>query len=126
MADSSLFEGTRTGQMQTKGNLLLSAEVELGLMKKGIRRIMRGRPWQEVMFLAERVCGICSVIHNMVFIEALEQMSAIFVPERAAILRVIVNSDWTGCRAISLPIFPTVIPSSMKPWGCISWMSASM
>ena len=41
-------------------------------MKKGIERIMRGRPWQEVMFLAERVCGICSVIHNMVFIEAME------------------------------------------------------
>jgi len=42
-------------------------------MKKGIERIMRGRPWQEVMFLAERVCGICSVIHNMVFIEGMEQ-----------------------------------------------------
>lgn len=76
---------------ETKGEFVLSAEVELGYMKKGIERIMRGRPWQEVMFLAERVCGICSVIHNMVFIEALEQISAIFVPERAALLRVIVN-----------------------------------
>ena len=60
-------------------------------MKKGIERIMRGRPWQEVMFLAERVCGICSVIHNMVFIEALEAISSIPVPDRAALLRVVVN-----------------------------------
>jgi energy-converting hydrogenase A subunit O len=76
---------------ETKGEFVLSAEVELGYMKKGIERIMRGRPWQEVMFLAERVCGICSVIHNMVFIEALEGISSIPVPERAALLRVIVN-----------------------------------
>jgi len=76
---------------ETRGEYVIAAEVELGYMKKGIERIMRGRPWQEVMFLAERVCGICSVIHNMVYIEALEAMTSIPVPERAALLRVIVN-----------------------------------
>jgi energy-converting hydrogenase A subunit O len=75
----------------TRGELVESAEVELGYMKKGIERIMRGRPWQEVMFLAERVCGICSVIHNMVFIEGMEKISGIEVPGRAAYLRVAVN-----------------------------------
>jgi energy-converting hydrogenase A subunit O len=76
---------------ETKGEYVLSAEVELGYVKKGIERIMKGRPWQEVMFLAERICGICSVIHNMVYIEAVEEISGIVVPERAAYLRVIVN-----------------------------------
>ncbi len=76
---------------ETKGEYVVKAEVELGYMKKGIERIMQGRPWQEVMFLAERVCGICSVIHNMVFIEAMEKISGITVPERAALLRVVVN-----------------------------------
>ena len=76
---------------ETAGERVLRAEVELGYMKKGIERIMRGRPWQEVMFLAERVCGICSVIHNMVFIETMEKISEITVPPRAAYLRVIAN-----------------------------------
>jgi len=76
---------------EAKGERIVGAEVELGYMKKGIERIMKGRPWQEVMFLAERVCGICSVIHNMVFIEAMEKISGITVPERAAFLRVVVN-----------------------------------
>jgi energy-converting hydrogenase A subunit O len=76
---------------ETKGERVIGAEVELGYMKKGIERIMKGRPWQEVMFLAERVCGICSVIHNMVFIEAMEQISGIAVPPRAAFLRVVAN-----------------------------------
>jgi len=76
---------------ETSGERVLRTEVELGYMKKGIERIMRGRPRQEVMFLAERVCGICSVIHNMVFIEAMEEISEITVPKRAAYLRVVVN-----------------------------------
>ncbi|MGI5937986.1 nickel-dependent hydrogenase large subunit [Methanoculleus thermophilus] len=76
---------------ETAGERVLRAEVELGYMKKGIERIMRGRPWQEVMFLAERVCGICSVVHNMVFIETMEKISEITVPPRAAYLRVIAN-----------------------------------
>lgn len=76
---------------QTTGEKVLSAEIELGYVKKGIERIMVGRPWQEVMFLAERICGICSVIHNMVFIETVEKLSDINVPKRAAYLRVIVN-----------------------------------
>ncbi len=76
---------------ETSGERVLRAEVELGYVKKGIERIMVGRPWQEVMFLAERICGICSVIHNMVFIETVERISNISVPKRAAYLRVIVN-----------------------------------
>ncbi|WP_067050149.1 hydrogenase large subunit [Methanofollis ethanolicus] len=76
---------------ETRGEHVLSAEVEMGYMKKGIERIMRGRPWQEVMFLAERVCGICSVVHNMVFIEAMETISGITPPPRAAYLRVVAN-----------------------------------
>lgn len=76
---------------ETRGEYVLAAEVELGYVKKGIERIMQGRPWQEVMFLAERVCGICSVIHNMVFIESVEKLSNIGLPPRAALLRVIVN-----------------------------------
>jgi energy-converting hydrogenase A subunit O len=76
---------------ETIGERVLRAELELGYMKKGIEWIMKGRPWQEVMFLAERVCGICSVIHNMVFIEGMEKISDIEVPDRAAYLRVMVN-----------------------------------
>jgi len=76
---------------ETAGERVLSAEIELGYMKKGIEKIMRGRPWQEVMFLAERVCGICSVIHNLTFIEALEKINGIVPTPRAAYLRVICN-----------------------------------
>lgn len=76
---------------ETAGERVLNTEVELGYVKKGIEKIMVGRPWQEVIFLAERVCGICSVVHNTVIVEAIERISNTEVPRRAAILRVILN-----------------------------------
>ena len=86
-----IFKEPARIRCETAGEKVLSAEIDLGYVKKGIENIMKGRPWQEVMFLAERICGICSVIHNMVFIETVEKISDIDVPERALYLRVIVN-----------------------------------
>ncbi|MCK9314151.1 MAG: nickel-dependent hydrogenase large subunit [Methanocorpusculum sp.] len=76
---------------ETSGERVLTTEVELGYVKKGIEKIMIGRPWQETIFLAERVCGICSVVHNTVIVEALEEISGITVSRRAKILRIILN-----------------------------------
>ena len=76
---------------ETRGERVVTTEVELGYVKKGIEKIMIGRPWQETIFLAERVCGICSVVHNTVIVEALEKISGITVPRRAGLLRLILN-----------------------------------
>lgn len=76
---------------ETAGERILRTEVELGYVKKGIEKIMVGRPWQETMFLAERVCGICSVVHNTAIVGALEEISNIEVPRRAKLLRIILN-----------------------------------
>lgn len=76
---------------ETQGERVVTTEVELGYVKKGIEKIMIGRPWQETIFLAERVCGICSVVHNTVIVEALEKISGITVPRRAELLRLILN-----------------------------------
>lgn len=76
---------------ETAGERVLSTEVELGYVKKGIEKIMVGRPWQEVIFLAERVCGICSVVHNTAIVETIEEISGVEVPRRAKILRIMLN-----------------------------------
>jgi energy-converting hydrogenase A subunit O len=76
---------------ETAGERVIRTEVELGYVKKGIERIMIGRPWQETIFLAERVCGICSVVHNTAIVRALEEISGIAVPRRAALLRIVLN-----------------------------------
>lgn len=76
---------------ETSGERVIATEVELGYVKKGIEKIMVGRSWQETIFLAERVCGICSVVHNTAIVGALERISTITVALRAAHLRIILN-----------------------------------
>ncbi|HJJ99069.1 MAG TPA: nickel-dependent hydrogenase large subunit [Methanocorpusculum sp.] len=76
---------------ETAGERVISTEIELGYVKKGIEKIMVGRPWQETIFLAERVCGICSVVHNTAIVGALEKISGIAVSSRAMHLRIILN-----------------------------------
>lgn len=76
---------------ETAGERVIATEIELGYVKKGIEKIMVGHPWQETIFLAERVCGICSVVHNTAIVGALEKISGIAVSPRAMHLRIILN-----------------------------------
>ncbi|MDI3502353.1 MAG: energy-converting hydrogenase subunit [Archaeoglobi archaeon] len=76
-------------KLKTEGEVVVGAEVDLGYVHRGIENIMKGKPWQKAVFLAERVCGICSNSHNLTFIETLEKISDVEIPERAKYLRLL-------------------------------------
>ncbi|MEF8847515.1 MAG: nickel-dependent hydrogenase large subunit [Candidatus Thermoplasmatota archaeon] len=71
------------------GERIVDADVYLGHVHRSIEWTgMRRNPIQ-VLYLAERICGICSYCHPMSFALAVERISDIEVPERAEYLRVI-------------------------------------
>ncbi|MCL2156823.1 MAG: nickel-dependent hydrogenase large subunit [Methanobrevibacter sp.] len=78
-------------KLHTKGEKVLSAEIDYGYVHRGIERIMEGKTWQKCIYLSERVCGICSYIHSQTFAETIERISDARVPPRAQFLRVITN-----------------------------------
>lgn len=78
-------------KLQTKGERVLKAEIDYGYVHRGIERIMEGKTWQKCIYLAERVCGICSYEHTQTFAEVIEKISDTRVPLRAQFLRVITN-----------------------------------
>ncbi|MDR3292211.1 MAG: nickel-dependent hydrogenase large subunit [Methanobrevibacter sp.] len=78
-------------KLKTKGEKVLEAKIDYGYVHRGIEKIMEGKTWQKCIFLAERVCGICSYEHTQTFAEALEKISDVRVPLRAQFLRVITN-----------------------------------
>ena len=45
----------------------------------------------DITYLAERVCGICSYEHTQSFAETIERISGVYAPLRAQFLRVITN-----------------------------------
>ncbi len=78
-------------KLKTEGERVVDAEVDLGFIYRGAEQIARGKPWQKVAYLTERICGICSDAHPHTFIEGLEAISDCVPPVRAQYSRVIMG-----------------------------------
>jgi membrane-bound hydrogenase subunit alpha len=72
------------------GEEIIDVDVSAGQVHRGIEWIgmNRNNPVQTI-YLAERVCGICSACHPFAFVEAVEMAAGIEVPPRADYIRVI-------------------------------------
>ncbi|AIS32148.1 MAG: nickel-dependent hydrogenase large subunit [Methanobacterium formicicum] len=78
-------------KLKTRGEKVLSAEIDYGYVHRGIEKVMEGKTWQKGIFLSERVCGICSYIHTQTFAETFEKIAGEHAPLRAQYLRVLTN-----------------------------------
>lgn len=76
-------------KLKIEGENVVDAEVDLGYMFRGAEQLARGKPWQKVAYLSERVCGICSNAHPITLIEGLEKIADFVPSKRAQFLRVI-------------------------------------
>lgn len=57
---------------------------------RGIEKLARGRlNYNQVIFIAERVCGICGFSHSVAYAQAIEEAAGIEVPDRARYIRTI-------------------------------------
>jgi len=76
-------------EFEIDGERIVDVDVSLGHVHRAIEWTgMRRNPIQ-ILYLAERICGICSISHPIAFARAVENAVDIEVPERADYLRVI-------------------------------------
>ncbi len=77
--------------VSVEGEEIVDVDVVVGQVHRGIEWIgmNRNNPVQSI-YLAERVCGICSTSHPFAFVQAVERATGIEVPERAEYIRVII------------------------------------
>jgi len=78
-------------KLHTIGERVIDAEIDYGYVYRGIEKIMEGNTWQKSVYLAERICGICSYIQTQTFTETFEKIAGEEAPLRAQFLRVITN-----------------------------------
>jgi len=76
-------------EFEIDGERIVDVNVKLGHVHRGIEWASRKRNPIQVLYLAERICGICSYCHPAAFTLAVEDAADIQVPERAEYLRVI-------------------------------------
>lgn len=77
--------------LSVDGEEVVDIDVVVGQVHRGIEWLgmNRNNPIQSI-YLAERVCGICSTSHPFAFVQAVEHAAGIEVPQRAEYIRVIV------------------------------------
>ena len=61
-----------------------------GTMFRGIELILQGRDPREAWIWAQRICGVCTVVHALASVRAVENALGIEVPDNARIVRNII------------------------------------
>jgi NADH-quinone oxidoreductase subunit D len=78
-------------QLYLDGETVVDVDVRLSYNHRGIEKLDESKTFDQVAFVVERVCGICSASHPLAYIQAVEAIAHVEVPERALYLRTIVN-----------------------------------
>ena len=91
-------------ELHVDGERVVDIDMTIGWSHRGIELLSEHKTWDQVPFLVERVCGICSCSHPYAYVKAVEDLLQIEVPERAQYTRAIVaelerlhsHLLWTG------------------------------
>jgi len=73
----------------TEDEKVVEAIPRIGFVHRGLEKLVEIKEYQDFVFVAERICGICSFMHGMSYCQAIEEVMNIQVPERALWLRTI-------------------------------------
>jgi len=110
-----------TFNFEISGEKIQSVDLAPGDNHRGIEFMGRNRNVVQIIYLAERICGICSASHPFAFCRAVENAAGIEVPPRAEYIRVILSELerihshilWAGIAAEELG-FNSVLYLSWK------------
>ena len=67
--------------------VVVEAIPNIGFVHRGLEKLVETRDFKQYVYVAERVCGICSFGHGLGYCQSIEQMMGIDVPRRARFLR---------------------------------------
>lgn len=68
---------------------VVEAIPSIGFIHRGLESLVDKRDFNQMTYVAERTCGICSFQHGMGYCEAVEHIFGMEIPERAKFLRTI-------------------------------------
>ena len=68
---------------------VIEAIPSIGFIHRGLEKLVEKKDFQEYVYVAERICGICSFMHGMGYCEAVEHIMDVELPPRAKYLRTI-------------------------------------
>jgi len=77
-------------KFHVEGETITKIDMRIGYSHRGIELLSEEKTWDQVPFLVERICGICSFSHPYAYCLAVEALAGAEIPERAKYIRAIV------------------------------------
>jgi ech hydrogenase subunit E len=68
---------------------VIEARPSIGFVHRGLEKLVEKKDFLDFVYVAERICGICSFIHGQTYCQAVEAIMDIPVPPRANYLRTV-------------------------------------
>jgi NADH-quinone oxidoreductase subunit D len=78
-------------KLLVEGEKVVGLEINIGYNHRGHELLCQKRTYEQIAFVVERICGICSNSHPLAFVLAVEDLAKITVPERAQYVRTIID-----------------------------------
>ncbi len=77
-------------RLHVDGETVVDLDIEIGYNHRLIEKISESKSFDQATFLVERICGICSTSHPLAYVQAVEDLAKIEVPQRALYIRTII------------------------------------
>jgi len=78
-------------KLYCEGETVRDIKWETGYNHRGIEKLSESKTFEQVFFLVERICGICSTSHPFAYANCMEEIAGVDVPDRAKYIRSIVG-----------------------------------
>lgn len=75
--------------LELEDEKVVRAIPSIGYVHRGLEKLVEQRDYQQMTYVMERVCGICSFGHGWGYTGAVEGLMKVEIPERAEVLRVV-------------------------------------
>lgn len=91
-------------KLSLDGNIIREAKFRLGYVHRGIEHLLEGKRIEQALFIAEKICGICSYAHSGCFNQTIERMLKFDPTRRVKYIRTLIaelerihsHSLWAG------------------------------
>jgi hydrogenase large subunit len=80
------IEGHLRIEAETDGNIITKASSS-GTMVRGLEIILRGRDPRDAWAFAQRICGVCTLVHGIASVRAVEDALKYEIPANAQLIR---------------------------------------
>lgn len=78
-------------KLYCEGETVRDIKWETGYNHRGIEKLSESKTFEQVFFLVERICGICSTSHPFAYANSMEEIADVEIPNRAKYIRSIIG-----------------------------------